>query len=77
MALGRLPAIRADLAAVSVAGELVVVGGGTPGRPDLRVLATTDGRSFRVVAHLLVGVRYPAVAVVGSLIYVVGGSTVD
>jgi hypothetical protein len=73
--VGQLPAVRADLVAVSVDGELVVVGGGTPARPDPRVLATTDGRHFRVVATLPVGVRYPAVAVVGGIVYVVGGST--
>ncbi len=75
IAAGQLPAVRADLAAVSVAGELVVIGGGTPAGPDARVLATTDGRHFRIVAKLLVGVRYPAVAVVGGLVYVIGGST--
>ena len=75
IAVGHLPADRADLAAVSVDGELVVVGGGTPARPDVRVLATTDGSHFRIVANLLVGVRYPAVGVVGGVVYVIGGST--
>jgi len=56
-------------------GELVVVGGGTPARPDARVLATSDGRHFRIVAKLLVGVRYPAVAAVGGIVYIIGGST--
>ena len=73
--VGALPAARADLAAVGIGGEIVVVGGGTPGHPDGRVLATTDGRQFRVVARLLVPVRYPAVAVLGGLVYVAGGST--
>ncbi len=73
--VGHLPAVRADLAAVSVDGEIVVVGGGTPASPDDRVLATTDGRHFRTVATLLVGVRYPAVAVAGGMVYVIGGST--
>lgn len=74
-AVGQLPAVRADLAAVSVGGELMVVGGGTPARPDRRVLASTDGRHFRIVGKLLVGVRYPAVAVVAGRVYVIGGST--
>ncbi len=73
--IGRLPAIRADLAAVAVGKEVVIVGGGTPGSPDRRVLATTDGRHFTVIATLLIGVRYPAVAVAGTLVYVIGGST--
>jgi hypothetical protein len=76
-AIGHLPAVRADLAAVLVDGEIVVVGGGTPARPDDRVLATTDGRHFRTVATLIVGVRYPAVAVVGGMVYVIGGSTLS
>ena len=73
--IGRLPAVRADLAAVAVGGEAIVVGGGTPTRYDQRVLATTDGHRFRTVASLLVGVRYPAVAALGGIVYVVGGST--
>lgn len=73
--VGELPAVRADLVAVTIGGEIVLVGGGTPGQPDGRVLATTDGRHFRVVARLLVAVRYPAVAVLDGLIYVAGGST--
>lgn len=74
-ALGQLPAVRADLVAVSVGGELVVVGGGTPARPDPSILATSDGSTFRVVGRLAVGVRYPAIAVLGGSIYVIGGST--
>lgn len=75
--VGQLPTARADLAAVSVAGEIVVVGGGTPARPDDRVLATTDGRHVRSLGRLLVAVRYPAVAVLGGLVYVIGGSTLS
>ena len=73
--VGALPANRADLVAVAVDGELVVVGGGTPARNDDRVLATTDGRTFRLVARLVVPVRYPAVAVASGLVYVIGGRT--
>lgn len=73
--IGKLPAVRADLAVVSVAGGLLVVGGGTPAGPDTRVLATTDGHAFRTVAHLRVGVRYAATVVLGDVVYVIGGST--
>jgi len=73
--VGDLPVARADLSAVSVAGEILIIGGGTSSGPDARVLATSDGRRFRTVGRLLVGVRYPAVAVVGDLVYVIGGST--
>ena len=73
--IGNLPAIRADLAAIALGSEIVVVGGGTPGHPDARVLATTRGQTFRVVAKLVVAVRYPAVVGVGGWVYVIGGST--
>jgi Kelch motif len=72
--VGHLPSPRADLAAVAVGTEFVVVGGGTPARPDTRVLATTDGMAFTTVARLRIGVRYPAVAVLDGIIYVIGGS---
>ena len=73
--VGQLPFVRADLGVATVAGELLIVGGGTPARPDPSVLATTDGHTFMPVAKLKVGVRYPAVAVVDGLVYVIGGST--
>jgi hypothetical protein len=72
---GRLPADRADLVAVAVAGRLVLVGGGTTIFYDRRVLATSDGVHLSQIALLLIGVRYPAVAVDGGLVYVIGGST--
>jgi N-acetylneuraminic acid mutarotase len=37
------------------------------------VLATTDGSAFTPVTKLLVPVRYPAVAVVGTALYIFGG----
>jgi hypothetical protein len=72
--VGRLPAPRADLGAVAVNGMVVVVGGGTPSAPDPRVLATSDGVHFATVATLRVAVRYPAVAALGGLVFVIGGT---
>ena len=40
---------------------------------DSEVVATTDGRHYRPVVALRVPVRYPALAVLGSRIYVFGG----
>jgi hypothetical protein len=74
--VGRLAVARADLAAVSVDGGVILVGGGTTAGPDDRVLGTADGRRFTTVAKLLVGVRYAAVAAMDGLVYVIGGSTV-
>jgi hypothetical protein len=72
---GQLPVSRADLGAVVVGSEAIVVGGGASGRADPRVLATSDGTHFRVVARLPVPVRYAAVAAVGNTVIVVGGTS--
>ncbi|MDQ1679530.1 MAG: hypothetical protein QOI42_389 [Frankiaceae bacterium] len=68
-----LPQPRSDLVTASVGGTVYVIGGYT-GRADTPdVLATTDGVHFRVVGRLPVTVRYPAVAVTGTTIWVIGG----
>lgn len=72
--VGRLPGPRADLGAATIGTQVIVVGGWSGVGPDRRVLATTDGIHFRTIATLPVGVRYPAVAVLGGLLYVVGGT---
>jgi hypothetical protein len=71
--IGHLPHPRADLAAV-VAGSAAFLAGGYDGVSASRdVLATNDGLAYRVIAQLPEGVRYPAVAALGSAIYVFGG----
>ena len=74
--VGALPAVRSDLAAVTIGPTAYVVGGYNGTQPDSGVLATTDGKRFRTVAALRVPVRYPAVAAIGSNIYVFGGDGV-
>ncbi|MCU1428554.1 MAG: Kelch repeat-containing protein [Actinomycetia bacterium] len=73
--VGHLPHARADVASASARGVVYVVGGydGATLTPD--VLATTDGVSFRVVGQLPIGVRYPAVAIAGEKLFVIGGAT--
>lgn len=73
--VGELPRPRADAVAVSVGESVYIVGGWTGAAPDAAVLATIDGVSFRTVAALRLGVRYPAVATLGGLIYAVGGDS--
>jgi hypothetical protein len=73
-AIGNLPSPRADLSAVVVGSSAVVIGGGASGVAAPGVLAADDGVHFRVVATLVVPVRYAAVAEVGGLIYVIGGA---
>ena len=70
---GHLPSPRADLAAAAVGSQVVVAAGFDGVGPLDTVLATTDGRHFRLLAHLLLAVRYPAVAVVGRSVYLFGG----
>ena len=72
---GRLPGVRSDLSAVTLAGRAYLVGGYNGASYDSAVLATGDGRRFRVAARLPVPVRYPAVAALGSRIWVFGGQT--
>ncbi|MDQ1511771.1 MAG: hypothetical protein QOG50_3615 [Actinomycetota bacterium] len=70
-----LPQPRADLASIKV-GTTVYLVGGYDGSASMRdVLATTDGVTFRVAARLPLGVRYPAVAAAGTVIYVFGGES--
>lgn len=71
--IGRLPHPRSDATAVTLGGRLFVVGGydGNAAAPE--VLATSNGRSFAAIVNLPVPVRYPAVTVLGNVIYVIGG----
>jgi Kelch motif len=71
--VGQMPRQRADVTAALVGGRVVLAGGFDGFGPQADVWATTDGRSFRVVARLPQAVRYPAVAVHGSDVYVFGG----
>ena len=71
----RLPAPRSDLAAVTAGGSVYLVGGYDGQAPNRTVLRTADGRHFRTVAQLPQGIRYPALAADGAVVYVFGGET--
>ena len=78
--IGQLPEPRSDLATAMLPnttggrGSTTYVVGGYDGSHYLpSVLATTDGTHFRVVANLLVPVRYPAVVADAGRIYAFGG----
>jgi hypothetical protein len=73
--IGTLPRPRADLSAIAVAGGVLVAGGGAHGTPDRAVLLTTDGRRFRAIATLPIGVRYAAMSGLGGYVYLLGGET--
>jgi hypothetical protein len=74
---GALAGARADAGAVTIGRSVYVVGGYDGSAMDREVVATTDGRGYRNVAALPVPVRYPALAVLGSRIYVFGGLLAD
>ena len=71
--VGLMPTVRADVTAAVVGRRAILVGGFDGVGPQREVWATANGRDFRVVAHLPQPVRYPAVAAVGSAVYVFGG----
>ena len=71
--IGHMPGVRADVTAVVVGRRAILVGGFDGVGPQRDVWASADGRAFHVVAHLSQPVRYPAVAAVGSAVYVFGG----
>jgi hypothetical protein len=73
--IGALPVARADGGAVSVAGRVVVIGGGRGGVANAAVWATRDGRAFTRIATLATAVRYGAAAVAGGRIYLFGGTS--
>lgn len=73
--VGHLPAPRSDAAAVTIGATTYLLGGFGGGSLDTTVLAMTDGTDAHPVGTLAQGVRYPAVAVVGGAIYVMGGVT--
>jgi outer membrane protein assembly factor BamB len=70
---GPLPQARADAGAVTIGHTVYVVGGYDGPAMDSEVVATMDARHYRPVVALRVPVRYPALAVLGSRIYVFGG----
>ena len=71
--VGQLPAARSDASGVSDGSVAYVIGGYDGTSWDPQVLATQDGRHFRVAARLPVPVRYAAVAAAAGEIWVFGG----
>jgi N-acetylneuraminic acid mutarotase len=74
-AIGKLPTPRTNAVAISDGdGASVLVFGGWDGKnPTNEVLQTVDGTNFTTVATLLHPVRYPAVAMLGRSVWVIGG----
>jgi DNA-binding beta-propeller fold protein YncE len=72
---GAMSQARSDSEGVSAESAGYVIGGYDGIRLNPEVLATRDGRHFRVAARLPVPVRYAATAAAGGLIWVFGGQT--
>jgi Kelch motif len=68
-----LPQPRSDLAAVTVGRAIYIVGGYNGNTESGTILRSTDGTHFTEFATLPITVRYPAVAVRGATIWVMGG----
>ncbi len=71
--IGTMPTPRSDQVAVRVGKTSYVLGGYDGAAIVPEVLATDDGVTFTWAGSLPVPVRYPAVAVVGKVIYLFGG----
>ena len=72
---GRLPAPSSDSIAATVDRTAYVVGGYTGTRWLDTIVAYTPATGPRVVAHLPVGLRYPAVGAANGRLVIVGGTT--
>jgi hypothetical protein len=70
---GHLPMALSDLTGATIGRTVYLVGGWNGTTPQPTVWSTTDGTHFTKVATLPAGVRYPAVAAVGSDLVVAGG----
>ena len=73
--VGTLPRTLSDLGAVAIGNSIYLIGGYDGQRARREILATTDERTFTMVAMLPQGLRYMAVAAFGSKLLVVGGQT--
>jgi N-acetylneuraminic acid mutarotase len=73
--VGHLPQPRSDCVATVIGGHAYILGGFDGQSYLADVLDTTDGVTFRTVARLPTAVRYPAVATIGSTIYLFGGQS--
>jgi YVTN family beta-propeller protein len=71
--LSHLPRALSDLSAAVVRGTVYLVGGFDGVSPQRTIYATSDGKGFRAVGTLPVGLRYAAVTSVGGVVIVAGG----
>ncbi len=70
-----LPRALSDLASAQTGDGVFLVGGYDGHAPQSEIYRTTDGTQFTPFARLPVGLRYPAVAAVGTKIVIAGGTS--
>jgi hypothetical protein len=75
--IGSMPEPRAGAGTTEIGNTTFIVGGSDGSVPDPDVLATIDGRAYSAVATLRVPVAFPAVATIGTHIYVFGGEALS
>jgi hypothetical protein len=73
--VAQLPRALSDLASATVGHTVYLVGGYDGVRARAEIYRTTDGLHFALVGRLTAGVRYPAVAAIGTMLVIAGGST--
>ena len=71
--IGHMPGPRADLVGAAVGNEVVLLAGFNGSAFLSNVWTTPDGKSFSVAGQIATVERYPAIASVGSKIYLFGG----
>jgi N-acetylneuraminic acid mutarotase len=71
--IGHMPGPRADLVGAAVGNEVVLLAGFNGSAFLSDVWATPDGTSFSVAGQIAAVERYPAIAAVGTKIYLFGG----
>jgi len=71
--IGHMPGPRAGLVGAAVGNEVVLLAGFNGSALVGNVCTTSDGTSFSVAGQIATVERYPAIAVVGTTIYLFGG----
>jgi outer membrane protein assembly factor BamB len=75
--VGHLPMPLSDLSAATVGNTVYLVGGYDGHVPRREIYATTDGKTFRVVGRLPVGLRYAAVTAASPGLVIAGGQSAN
>jgi PQQ-like domain len=74
--VAQLPRPLSDIASASTPDGVYLVGGYDGHVPRREIYHTSDGLHFHEVAQLPVGLRYPAVAALGSTLVIAGGTSI-